>query len=182
MFTRRERAAHEAGHAVAAHALGKRLELVSIGRDGQLAGFCLFMEHTDPTFSPAVVSAVATEIAGDMGARASKPAPTYSAAEIERRVLICLAGPEAQRRATNGKHTPRGDDFDMLQARQLLGSHRSAWDLCAEIADARDRTRALLDTHWPAVEAVALALTCSGSLTGAQVRLLIEHAPAGRAA
>lgn len=181
MPTRRETAYHEAGHVVVATALQKRVELVSIGVTGKVGGFCLFMEQSDPAFAPAEIAAAATEMAATMERPATRP--TYSADERERRVLIALAGPEAQRRCTGGRWNPLGDEYDMQRARDLLGADsRSVWDVCAEIADARERTRMLLDKHWPAVEAVALALLTTGTLTGSQVRTLIQYTPAAGAA
>lgn len=180
MPTRRETAYHEAGHAVADHVLGLRVERVTINPVGVFGGLCQSSPAGAPVVSQEFLSDLAAIEAKYYG-RVAPPVATLEGEALDRQLVQLLAGPEAQRRYTrSGSH---GDSSDMAQARRLLGAgRRSMWDLCADLADARERTRLLLDEHWPAVEAVALALQASGTLSGDQVRLLIATAPARGAA
>lgn len=182
MATRAERAHHEAGHAVAIHHLGDRVDRISIDAVGPLAGYVFSSPAGAPEWTPDEIDAHAAGVGAVVSATRAPAEPT--AREIEQGVLVALAGPEAQRRYAGQRHSPVGDDFDMRKARQLLGAdRRSAWDVCADLADARERTREFLDAHWSEVEAVAYSLECVGTITGAQFRTLIGAltAPAARA-
>jgi hypothetical protein len=164
-----------------AHAQGRRVERVTIEGTGDLAGYCYSAPAGAPVWSTEEVAAATDRLAQTFDSPPPAPANPMSEAEREGAVLRCLAGPEAER-VHSGCRDSLGDDFDMRSARSLLGADtRPAMEVCADLTELRSRTRELLLARWSEVEAVALALECSGTLTGDQVRLLIRYAPGARA-
>jgi len=144
---------HEAGHAVVAHALGLRVETVSVLEDEESLG------------------------------RASIPLPEGfqpddqgegSVDLMERQLTATLAGAAAQRMFT-GEDADLGGN-DERGALSLLMSLGETSEEMSAVADAADgRAEAILREEWVAVEALAERLLEAGELTGYQAIASIER-------
>jgi ATP-dependent Zn protease len=146
---------HEAGHAVAAYVLRRRINLVTIvGGDGHNGRVSL------------------TELA-----------PRHLKRR-ERDVVIGLAGVPAERRLLGGKHDPRGFENDRLGVLKTLRdtAMRRGEDpellLESRVQAALKEAKSIVNEHWPAVESLADELLRRRTLSGRAVRkLLAESIP-----
>jgi hypothetical protein len=149
---------HEAGHAVAELAQGRKIRSVSIVPDDITAG------HSEGyARSRAFLDALA-------GATWWSLEPRYKD-RLEKEVRILLAGEVAQRRfaprSFRRQHIRYGFHGDMPEVERLLGCvvcsdhERDAYLKLLKI-----QTEWLIDRHWPIVEAIAAALSERQSLTG----------------
>ena len=97
----------------------------------------------------------------------------------ERAVIICLAGPEAQRRfnprswrSWHGRsdHAEAIDIALHFNASEEAAATHLKWLEC--------RTRDLVAAHWTAIQAVAMGLIDRGTVTGEEARELIMRTAA----
>jgi hypothetical protein len=96
----------------------------------------------------------------------------------ERHVMMCMAGIEAQRRHNPRSVRPRHFASDRDQAIDWLGTicefnsdqFAAYWKLL------QIRTRDMVHAHWWRIEAVAARLLVSKTLTGDQIREVIQEA------
>ncbi|MGE5540512.1 MAG: hypothetical protein ACM30I_17985 [Gemmatimonas sp.] len=152
---------HEAGHAVMCRIVGLRLKSVSIGSGDWYAGQTT---HRHPS------------------GRAHRRSALRARIELERDVLVCLAGAIAQRKHS-GSHGDDGGTIDSAAARRLAQDHfHSAPTAKAYVAFAGAWAHHLLDVPavWAAVERVALALLHDGTLAGNRAEKLIGDPMADR--
>lgn len=158
MTAREAIAYHEAGHVVAAWDLGVRIKHATVIPDAEDLGHVM---HHDPLRG--------IRLDFDQSARARMRA--------EQMIIVCLAGPIAHRR-----HSPRSWRHHMGH-----GDHTRAVDLSSRFTSSEQETeahlkwltlraRALLDAHWPRVEAVAAALVERGKLEAAEIERILVRA------
>jgi ATP-dependent Zn protease len=152
---------HEAGHAAIGCVLGRKLKRVTIIPDGKgVVGSTEFANGYPETFARTF--------------NQSKAKRQY----VEDRVAGELAGSLAQSRKVPGRDRDAGDEHDDYQARELsrelVGETPSETDRLREqcLANGRARAKALLEQHWPWVEAVATALIQRKELSGDEVLAL----------
>jgi ATP-dependent Zn protease len=141
---------HEAGHAVAAYVLRRRINLVTIvGGDGHNGRVSL------------------TELA-----------PRHLKRR-ERDAIIGLAGVPAERRLLGGKHDRRGFENDRLGVLELLEDiavrrgENPELVLESRISDALEEAKRIVNDHWPAVESLADQLLRRRTLSGRAARKLL---------
>lgn len=158
---------HEAGHAVAAVALGLRLRAIEVWKDGPE---CLWRPDTRCTEGRAVVP-------WERGAAQRR------VAWRRRYAIMLLAG-----HAAHDMHRPVdlrrdvGSWSDMrwvarlLRLRYVRGQTRTRHVrvMVAGLRAPRREARALLRLNWPAVRAVARALQRRGRLMGREVREIMK--------
>lgn len=149
------RAYHEAGHAVAAAALGRIVELVTIVPYGKRRGAC--RTRRAPT-SEALEDAVVV---------------TYAGMYADYLCCIALSGRDLTDVELDSVVDDAGGDLD--KARRVRGL---ATVVGAPEDDTRigRRTVQILDERWPAVEALAAALLKRRRLSGSAARRIIRGA------
>lgn len=135
---------HEAGHAVVAHLLGRRVTSVSAMSDDDLA-------------------------AGRAGFTSYAPVDLSRArrATIERSIVIALAGGIAERLMDPAAPGEDADDLARIAVWSRLVSGVDPTEL-------RSRSEKLVREHWPAVEAVADALVWDDHLDGRALRAVLR--------
>ena len=140
MTAREATAYHEAGHAFAAWVLGLPIKRISIRPDGDAKGF---VQHRSP------LAGIRLDIDNSDRARL----------KAEKAILICLAGPAAQR-----KFNPRSyrkhhaaSDFD-LAGDLALRLNSSGEAASAHLAWLQIRAADLVSARWHVVSAVARLL------------------------
>lgn len=171
----RSTAYHEAGHAVAAHALGLGTVAVSVEPKGDAIGWHQMPDANVDHLNSAMRVLAHLEIPGLGDCRFETD--DEAAAVLRQHLLLIQGGEVAQRRAvpTSYRHhhvdSDHGHIIDL--ALLLTGGNPDA----VEVLDAELRAEAerLLDKHWASVEAVAAALLEHGSLTGAQVAAIVNE-------
>ncbi|MFQ3650023.1 MAG: cell division protein FtsH [Gemmataceae bacterium] len=140
---------HEAGHAVAALALGRPVIKVSIQPDRDRMGICFF------------------------GKAVFRPSHDW----LERELLIALAGMAAEARHT-GHYDRQAASRDLRYAHELA-LQRAGNDRQAERLQRRllSKVEHLLEqeSHWAAVVNIAAALLEQGEISGRQARHLFER-------
>lgn len=138
---------HEAGHAVAALALGRRVRSVTVVPDAGRLGACTFAKMPR-RFQPDA----------KLGPR--------TRASLEDHITVSLAGEVAEHMYT-GRHAWSGAADDMRQSLDRA-SYIAADDreVAALLEWLRLRARNLLATNWSRVELVATELEERGTLTG----------------
>jgi hypothetical protein len=140
---------HEAGHAVAAYLLGRRIK---------------FATHEHPVGGCVELS--------DLAPNQSK--------RREKDVIVALAGTAAERRFRGGKHNRDGSESDFQAARDLVHdiATRRGEDPATVQRDrlqvALDAAKAIPETHWTAITALAKALVVRRTMSGAAVRRLLR--------
>jgi ATP-dependent Zn protease len=148
---------HEAGHAVAAYAHGVRTKALSIVPDGDSKG----RHEQHPYFG-------GINLEFDSSPRAQR--------RVENMVLVCLAGPAAQRRFNTKGFRRYHADHDWRQAIDLLsylvGSNK---ELEAYLRLIDIRARAFVETapRWIQINRLAQNLLDRQTLTGPEVRQLM---------
>lgn len=144
---------HEAGHAIVGAIRDRWPTLVTIVVHGRVAGKALFPEDWRPEFK------------GHFGNSSEKH--FY----IETRILIALAGTIAHDLRFPGRDHDAGDAYDERNARAVMEDNAGWADGCRDsyFEQLRDTARALLQTNWSWVEAVARALIESKTISGATV-------------
>lgn len=143
---------HEAGHAVAALALGRPVHRVSVLPDRDRLGWCEFRKGV------------------------FRPSEDW----LEREALIALAGMAAEARHTGEYALPEAAQ-DLRYVRKLAlqrASERSVERLERRLLA---KTEHLLadDDHWRAVESIAAELLKHGQISGRAARHLFEMAQKG---
>jgi ATP-dependent Zn protease len=141
---------HEAGHAVVAHVLGERIELVTLEA----------VEHPQGTkhgLTRNWVTGQRTEI-------------------LEKKLQIRQAGRLATLKAFG---TSNGGSYDLRACRQAFKDHGGSWpEAQVQTHMARSSACALiiLELHWRAVEALANALISQRILSGDEAHSIIQTA------
>jgi ATP-dependent Zn protease len=142
---------HEAGHAVAAHVLRRKIEFVTIAKGEGRAGL----------------------------ARLSDIRPNQWTRR-ERDIVVAFAGPFAEiRKYGQAKAAGVDDDLQYIRseidlvarARNPIASAEDVERLRTELSQ---RGQALVDSHWTEIEAVAFALLKYETLSGAVVKRLLR--------
>jgi Peptidase family M41 len=148
---------HEAGHAVVAHALGRAFTRVSVVADDDTLGRCSF-RRPGPWFRPQERVDGATR------------------RRLEERIMISLAGPEAEA-VLSGEYDAEAADEDVARAFRdasyATGCEEEAW---AYLGWLRLRTLNLMkrDGLWAPIEALAGELLARGELSYRAARRVIE--------
>lgn len=143
---------HEAGHAVAALALGRPVHKVSVLPDRERLGHCAF------------------------GKAPVRPSEDW----IEREILISLAGLAAEARHT-GTYGWAEAEKDLRYVRRLLrdsGSERKAERVEKRLLSKVEHLLAD-DEHWRAVELIAAELLAHGVISGRAARHHFDRAVGG---
>ncbi len=142
---------HEAGHAVMAHVDGQRVVGLELHEGGELVG----------AFHSVV-----------LGRTGSGPA---SLDDLDRRVRCALAGMVAESRLSGTRTwNERSDDLD-LAVRLAVRRVGDCEQVLPYLERARDEVTRVLDSHWPAVAALARRLLLSGRIEGAVARAELER-------
>jgi len=144
---------HEAGHAVMAQLCGQRITEVEIIGDAEHAGSVRSLRIHEEQ-EPDVDSSIPT-------------------APIERSLLCLVAGMVAEAMVSGHRSWDEGcEDLDaaVRLAMQVVGDCERVLPFL-EIA--REHTEGLLESHWPAVEALASSLIERRRMTGEEVRRLL---------
>jgi hypothetical protein len=167
-------ATHEAGHAVAADVLGRKIDSVSIGRQ----------RHEQD----------GTEIFGQVRitARSSKPDVKANPRLAIPIIVQSFAGYVAEKRVNSGPHHA-GTDFDrvdLLLVRSccrtvdqddgtfnpVRGEYLRNHDLMSKLRSSCFAfTEELIEHHWKAIEAIAAALIDRTKLTGDEIRAIVKQ-------
>lgn len=153
---RREATAyHEAGHAVAAWSLGYRPTLATIVSAAESAGQ---VRHENP------FPGVNLEFDGSDWARL----------RVERAIIICLAGPIAQKRYRPSSWRNWHGAADYATATQLALRVCGSGELARAFLKWLDlRAGALVADHWPDIDRIAIALLNRGTLTHEEITSLV---------
>jgi hypothetical protein len=172
------KAYHEAGHAVAAHCLGREVIAMSIVPDMASAGRV--------TYTPAYDSVLELEIAPGI----AKPLHEALDGLLEQDAVILLAGSVAAHcvaasLAANGIAPDAagisGESADIENALAIAAwvgyDGEQAEDY---VCRAGLRAAALLRTHWPAVQGLASALLRLREIDGRLAMEIIQSSPAAR--
>jgi len=156
--TTSERSAyHEAGHAVAAFSYGKRLRAVSIGADHD-AGLLGYVQGTW-----AIGEAITV-------------ADTRYLRLVTEGVTILLAGAAAEREHTQSPRGSAGGASDGREAAALAGRIIGGEELGPYMRWLAARTRRLVTSRWPAIDALARELLVREAMSGAAATALIRRA------
>jgi ATP-dependent Zn protease len=142
---------HEAGHAVAALALGRPVHQVSVLPDRESSGLCEFRKGV------------------------VRPSEDW----LEREMLIALAGVAAEARRT-GEYAWDAADGDLRYVRDLAvqrAGERRAARLERRLLAKAEHLLAR-EGHWRAVELIAAELMRRGAISGRAARHLFEQAGA----
>jgi len=145
-------ALHEAGHAVAAHALGLVVTRVTI-------------EPTYDTFYEKWrVGTTEIEVIGDL----TRDFSSAMRARLRREAIFSLAGPAAERRVV-GHATLDEDGIDVERARWLLSRDTPSHDLPRVLRRTHELAERLVRERWSAIERLAAALMRHRTLTAASL-------------
>ena len=156
--TTKERTAyHEAGHAVAAFSYNKRLHKVGIKADHD-AGLLGYMKRTWGS------GEAITHGDGDRHLRL-----------VTESVTILLAGVVAEREHAPARHNWAGGASDRHEATVLAGRIVGDEELGPYMKWLMVRTRQLVKSRWPAIEAMARELLVREEMSGAAATALIRH-------
>lgn len=150
---------HEAGHAVAAYALGRPLPELSMEPEEEALGTCSFSLweafEPEPQGGPEAVERIEVEI------------------------ITTLAGPLAEELATGVFHEEAAESDLLLtiELADLLIGGPEEREACLDAL--HERAEAILREHWSAVQALAEALVRKRRIDAARARSLIEGALGG---
>lgn len=150
---------HEAGHAVASHALGRDVDHVTIRTD-KAAGFVGRVQGVPPA---------PDEVLGTEN-------PHLVSRRVQDLILILYAGGAAEE-AFSGMYDEAGCSADIEEALDLAftacGSDPEAFLLLENLAE---QARALVGRTWPAIDALVAALLEHEELDGLEVSRIIDEA------
>jgi hypothetical protein len=154
---------HEAGHAVVACQLQSAFTTVSVEPDEDSLGRLLHAQAVPKAewFHP------------EEGAINPR-----TRSWLEQRILIALAGPEAEMRFTGGTTYEDGADSDMRAAinfTEPLSAPGAELDAFVEWLRCRTANTVADPSNWVAIQNVAAALLASGTLTSRQVRTIVRR-------
>jgi hypothetical protein len=155
-MSREATAYHEAGHAVAAWSVGYRPTTASIEAGNDSVGQ---VRHEEP------FPGISFEFDGSDMARL----------KIERAIMICLAGPIAQKRYRRSSWRKWHGVADYATATELALRACGSSDIArAFLKWLALRAESLVDDHWSAVERVAIALLKRSTLTHDEIASLVS--------
>lgn len=162
-MTREAVAYHEAGHAVAAHALGLRVRGVHVFPDG--SGRC---DLGDPP-GASLFRVPSTQVVSRTSRQRDNPI-LRDRRNLERTVTITLAGPAAEL-AHTGHFDLAHARLDLEAAERAARAHKrhNPGEVEAFLAAMWSTTCRLVERHWPRVEAVAQRLIAEGSVDGPEI-------------
>jgi hypothetical protein len=165
---------HEAGHAIAAVARGRRVEWLSIEVRGRLGGLCYAVPADAPPVSERAFRQAQAALA-EMGSVPSSTELLPTGADAEASVVESLAGPVAQMIGTRaaGHDWIRGAD-DMKYALEVLQFDTRQEAAATEFFALMGRTDALMRERWREVEAIAARLWLYGELNGAAIQEILD--------
>jgi hypothetical protein len=149
---------HEAGHVVAAWSRGLKTHSATIVPTPEFRGHTL---HANPL----------------RGIRLDYDGSARARLRAELAIVVCLAGPEAQRR-----HSPRSwrahhGDFDFRKAVDLASSFNSSNEAVHAYLDwLAIVTSDEIAARWPQVETIAQALVVRRTLSAVEVEALLARA------
>lgn len=162
MKAREATAYHEAGHAVAAWAYKLPVRRISIRPEGDAKGVAV---HRNP------LAGIRLDIDGSDRARL----------RAEKAILICLAGPAAQRRFSPRSFRKHHAASDIDMASELaLRLSASGEEASAYLAWLQARAGNLVSARWPIISALARLLLEHKELGAEGVPLAIQAAIAER--
>jgi ATP-dependent Zn protease len=162
-ISRSAAAYHEAGHAVAAHAMGLKLHPVTIRSRGGSAGPSIPM---DPL----------------RGIRLEFGSPKRTQLQIEAAIIVLLAGSIAQRRHEVQSWSLADREPDRAAGFALaLRVSPDPETAAAHLRWLELRAIRLVEERWAAVERVANALLDKRTLTVKEISGLVSASPSGRA-
>ena len=145
-------ALHEAGHAVAAHALGLVVTRVTI-------------EPTYDTFYQKWrLGVTEIEVIGDL----ARDFSSVMRARLRREAIFSLAGPAAERRAV-GLVALDAEDIDAQVAEWLLSRDTAARELPRALGRTNEVAERLVSERWSMIEGLAAALMLHRTLTAASL-------------
>lgn len=171
---RKRVAYHEAGHAVAEHQIGRRVDFVTIEGTSMGAGYCASSAAgAPPPASPEAVRELLELASGDGPLKLNWAAADGD--DRERQIFSALAGTVAER-LWSGHDNWAGSRGDREYAIGLILGRSSVEELVPELEAALAMAELLLRAVWPRVERVAEALLQRSSLTGDEVREIIRNA------
>ncbi len=98
------------------------------------------------------------------------------AAEIAVRILVLMAGPEAERRYAQQCGQQLAAGVDHLDQHRIAALAAAYGLTAADLARLKMRSAALVDEHWPTIRKLALAvLDRGGVLGGSEIGRLLEE-------
>jgi ATP-dependent Zn protease len=154
-MSREATAYHEAGHAVAAWCLGYRPATASILAGDDSAGQ---VRHESP------FPGINFEFDGS----------DWTRLKIERAIMICLAGPIAQRRHRRTSWRRWHGAADYATATELALRTYGSGEIASAFLKWLDlRAKLLVEDHWSAIERVAIALLKHATLTNEDITSLV---------
>lgn len=159
---------HQAGHAVAAHLLGRPVPDLSIEAEPEAAGTCGYALWAEDF---GVLGEGEEEgTAGVVGAAGVGEAGFAEGGEVEAEIVACLAGPiaEAIHAGEFSEEAAEDDIFLILELAEAAVADEAARE--AYLAGLESKAEALLQEAWRAVEAVAGALLEERTLEASRVR------------
>lgn len=157
---------HEAGHAIALFVLGGDLTSVSIRAEAGARGRVRGPRFPDPSVFPG------PQLLNDPDTRRVED-------EYDGVVVALLAACHAEQAAT-GTCDSRAAAFDRREAARQAAARRAS--VPGYAAWAQQYAAALIQRHWPAVEALAAALAAHGEVDGEEARTIVGRALGGSAA
>jgi ATP-dependent Zn protease len=160
-MSREATAYHEAGHAVAAWYLGYRPATASILAGDDSAGQ---VRHENP------FPGINFEFDGS----------DWTRLKIERAIMICLAGPIAQRRHRRTSWRRWHGAADYAAASELALRAYGSGEIANAFLKWLDfRAKSLVENHWSAIERVAISLLKHATLTHEEIASLVlePHLP-----
>lgn len=145
---------HEAGHAVMAHLCGQHLTQVEIIGDEEHSGS---------------VSSLRLRDEPEMGEE-----PGLRTAAVEARILCVCAGIASEQMVTGTLDWDEGSEDVDAAVRLAMRIVGDCERVLVYLEEAREHAEFVLRRHWAAVETLANALLLHRSMTGQQVRAILE--------
>lgn len=96
-------------------------------------------------------------------------------AEVAVRIVVCMAGPAAERRYAQHCGQPLAADMDRFDQQRIAALAAAHSLTAADLACLKMRTTALIDEHWPTINKLAAAvLQRRGALGASEIDHLLE--------